>query len=199
MKILTVADTVIDRLLEKEGGAPFLPDIDLIISCGDLPPEYLSSLRARYDVPLYYVLGNHDLRYDIAPPVGCRSLHRRLIIHDDLRIAGLSGSRWYNGNINQYTEREMAVFIRKMWFQLWRHGVDLVVTHAPPRYINDAEDRCHRGFHVYRKLLDRYRPRYLIHGHIHRLFNDDAERITTFGTTQVINSYGYCTLEIQSI
>lgn len=199
MKILSVSDIVSNTLLETTGGKPFVSGIDLIISCGDLPPEYLTALRGRYNVPLYYVLGNHDLRYTTAPPVGCRSIHRQLVVHEGLRIAGFSGSRWYNGNINQYTEREMTIFIRGMWFKLWRRGVDLVVTHAPPRYLNDAEDPCHKGFHAYHTLLQRHRPRYLIHGHIHRLFNNDNERFTTFGTTRIINSYGYYTLEIGSI
>jgi Icc-related predicted phosphoesterase len=200
MKILTVADTVTDQLLETEAGKPFLSGIELIIACGDLPPEYLTSLRARYDVPLLYVLGNHDLRYDSAPPIGCRSIDRRLILYNDIRILGFSGSRWYNGNINQYTEQEMTGFTRKMWFQLWRNrGVDLIITHAPPRYIKDAEDRCHRGFHAFRKLIDKYQPKYLIHGHIHTLFPNDSDRITMVGTTRVINSYGYYTFEIESV
>lgn len=199
MKILAVADIAISRLLDPANRDAALAGIDLIIGCGDLPPEYLASLRSRYNVPLYYVLGNHDLRYDAAPPTGCRNIHRRFIDHRGLRIVGFSGSRWYNGNINQYTEREMAGFIRGMWFTLWRRGVDLVVTHAPPRYLSDAEDPCHKGFHAYRQLLQRHRPRYLLHGHIHRSFNDDAERITTFGTTRVINSYGYYTFEIESV
>lgn len=197
MKILVVADTVCDELLEKVGGAPFLAETDLIISCGDLPPEYLTSLRARYDVPLLFVLGNHDLRYTTNPPVGCRDIDRKILIHKDLRITGFSGSRWYNGNINQYTEREMSSFIRRLRFQLWRKkGTDLVVTHAPPRYINDEEDRCHRGFHVFRKFIERYQPPYFLHGHIHKLFSDDSERVTVVNRTKVINCYGYYTFEL---
>jgi len=199
MKILTVADTVTDILLNRDKRAPQLAATDLIIGCGDLPPEYLAALRATYNVPLYYVLGNHDLRFDLSPPAGCRCIHRQLLVHHGLRIAGFSGSRWYNGNINQYTEQEMAGFIRRMWFRLWRLGVDLVVTHAPPRYVGDAEDPCHRGFRAYRQLLEKYRPRYLVHGHIHRTFNDDAERATVVGETQVINSYGYHVFEIDPL
>lgn len=197
MKILTVSDTVTSKLLETRDGRPFLSDIDLILACGDLPPEYLTALRTHYDVPLYYILGNHDIRYDSAPPSGCRSIHKQLIVHDGIRITGLSGSRWYNGGVHQYTEKQMAAFLRSMWFTLWRKGVDIVITHAPPRYINDAEDPCHKGFHIFRNFIKRHNPRYMIHGHIHKLFGDDAERITTFGTTQVINTYGYYTFEIE--
>ena len=63
MKILSVADTVVKNLLEPVGGGPAIGGIELLISCGDLPPEYLTALRNRYDVPLLYVLGNHDIRF----------------------------------------------------------------------------------------------------------------------------------------
>jgi len=197
MKILAVADRVTSFLLEPVPGTAALADIDLIVSCGDLPPEFLARLKARYDVPLFYVLGNHDLRYNSSPPQGCRCIDRRLVTHRGLRILGFSGSRWYNGNVNQFTEKEMTASIRRMRLSLWlSRGVDLVVTHAPPRHIHDAEDRCHRGFDSFNTLISRYRPACLVHGHIHSLFAAEAARVTTVNTTRVINSYGYCTFEI---
>ncbi len=197
MKILSVSDKVSSELLETTRGGPFINDIDLIISCGDLAPEFLTSLKHRYDVPLIYVLGNHDLRYKTSPPSGCRCIDQQLITFQDLRIIGFSGSRWYNGGINQFTEKEMARTLGRMRFSLWRHGApDIVVTHTPPRHINDAEDRCHRGFKSFRKVINKYSPSYFIHGHIHRLFEDDSERITTVNSTQVINSYGFYVLDI---
>ncbi len=200
MKILSVSDTVSKSLLETVGGGPIINDIELILACGDLPPEYLSALRHRYDTPLLYVLGNHDLRYASSPPVGCLHIHRRIVRFGSLRIAGFSGSRWYNGNINQYTEKQMARFIRKMRFALWRsRGVDLMITHAPPRFIHDAEDPCHRGFRVFVEFIEKYQPRYFIHGHIHTLFANDTDRVTRVKSTAVINSYGYHVLEIESL
>lgn len=197
MKILAVADRVIPELLEPVNGGPRFSDIDLIISCGDLPPEYLTALKARFDVPLLYVLGNHDLRYSSSPPKGCQYIDRQIVSIKGLRIMGFSGSRWYNGNINQYTEQEMSAFISRLRLRLWfSGGIDMVVTHAPPRHIHDAEDRCHKGFKSYRNLIDRYKPNHFIHGHIHTLFVHDAQRITQVNTTLVINSYGYYTFEI---
>ena len=199
MKILSVADTVVKDLVEPVGGGPAIANIELVLACGDLPPEYLSALRHRYDVPLLYVLGNHDLRYQESPPVGCLHIHRRIVKFGGLRIIGFSGSRWYNGNINQYTEKQMAGFIRRMRFSLWRsRGVDLVISHAPPRFIKDAEDLCHRGFRVFLEFIEKYQPRYFIHGHIHNLFDNDSARTTMVNSTSVINSYGYHVLEIQS-
>lgn len=197
MKTLCVADTVVKELLDLAGGGPAIADVELLLSCGDLPPEYLTALRARYDAPLLYVLGNHDLRYQTAPPVGCTSVDRRLIILGGKKVVGFSGSRWYNGNINQYTEEQMGGFIRKLRFTLWRNkGIDVVLTHAPPRYIHDAEDLCHRGFRSFRGFIDKYRPRHFLHGHIHALFDSEEERLTSLDSTQVINCYGYHLLEI---
>jgi len=197
MKILSVADTVVKKLLEPVGGGPAIADIGLVLACGDLPPEYLSALKHRYDCQLLYVLGNHDLRYTESPPVGCVHIHRQIVTIDNIRITGFSGSRWYNGNINQYTEKQMARFIRKMRFSLWRSGgVDIVITHASPRFIHDAEDPCHRGFRIFQEFINKYQPRYFIHGHIHALFENDSERLTRVKSTSVLNSYGYHVLEI---
>lgn len=197
MKILTVSDRVSAELLDSADTIARLNNIDLIISCGDLPPEFLSSLRHRYDAPLYYVLGNHDLRYDAAPPLGCTSIDRKVIRFGGRTIVGFSGSRWYNGGDNQYSEKEMKRFINRMRFSLWRSGaIDIVVTHAPPRHVHDAEDPCHKGFRCFSGFIDKYTPKFFIHGHIHRLFNDDSDRITVIKTTRVINSYGFHVFEI---
>ncbi|MEE4241552.1 MAG: metallophosphoesterase family protein [Desulfopila sp.] len=197
MKILTVSDTVADVLLDPAKSADSFKGIDLIISCGDLPPEYLSSLRHRFDAPLMYVLGNHDLRYTASAPVGCDNIDRRIVSFNGYTFVGFSGSRWYNGGMNQYSEKEMGRFLRRMRFSLWRSGAPhVVVTHAPPRYIHDAEDPCHKGFKCFVKFIEKYSPAYFIHGHIHRHFEDESDRITIVNTTRVINSYGFHVFQI---
>lgn len=195
MKILCVADTVVNDLLQPDFARQLQPDC--IIGCGDLPPEYLSRLRSLFDTPLYYVLGNHDLRYSEAPPGGCLHLDRRLVKENGLSLIGFSGSRWYNGGKYQLHEKQMAKNVKRMRFTLWRNGsLDIVATHAPPRFINDAEDPCHRGFRIYRYLIEKYRPRFFLHGHIHRQFSDDSMRITELGGTKIINCYGYYVLHV---
>jgi Icc-related predicted phosphoesterase len=197
MKILTVSDVAKPELLRPSDSDP-LADVDLILSCGDLPPEYLSRLVNRFKAPLYYIRGNHDIRYDDKPPEGCRDLHGMLVKNRGLNILGLEGSRWYNGGPYQYEERQMRAIIGRLRPTLWwRGGVDVVITHAPPRYIHDAEDLCHKGFECFRRLIEKYQPSYFIHGHIHREFSDPAERITVVDTTRVVNTYGYYLLEIE--
>ncbi len=198
MRILTVSDVVVPEFYPRLDPAR-LPAIDLVVSCGDLPPEYLRYLRNRLDVPLYYVRGNHDLRYDGERLHGCTDLHGQLHPFRGLNILGLEGSMWYNGGAGQYREQQMKIMVQRLRWRIWRlGGVDIVFTHAPPRGVHDAEDRCHRGFETYRRLIQKYRPRYFIHGHIHRLFRDPSERMTLVGSTMVINTYGYHVLEIDA-
>ena len=198
MKILSVSDCVVSTLYDNFDAERF-PKIDLIISCGDLPPEYLSYLLASFNVPVYYVRGNHDIRYDSKPPGGCNDLNARLIEFQGIKMLGLEGSRWYSGGPHQYTENEMKKTIRSLRSKIWRRGgVDLVITHAPPRHIHDAEDPCHRGFRSFRWLIDHYRPMYFIHGHIHVNFNDPTERVTIINKTNVVNTYGYHIFDIDA-
>ena len=196
MKILSISDMVVPELSEQFDARQF-DGIELVLSCGDLPPEYLASIRKHLDVPLYYVRGNHDIRYQNSPPVGCLDIHQRWITFKGLRIMGLEGSRWYNGGPIQYRDYQMRQMIWRMTPGLWfKGGVDMVITHAPPRHIHDAEDRCHRGFDSFLKLINRFKPRYFIHGHIHAYITDPSQRVTLVGHTRVINTFAFHVLEV---
>ena len=197
MNLLAISDIVAPALSGAFDVAPFR-DIDLVLACGDLPPEYLASIRQRLDVPLFYVRGNHDIRYTTAPPTGCVNLHQRRIRHNGRWFMGLEGSRWYNGGPVQYRDRQMRRMIWRMLPGLWwGGGVDVIIAHAPPRHINDAPDRCHRGFNSFLKLIARFKPTYFIHGHIHAHFTDPSQRQTLVGNTRVVNTFGLHVLELE--
>ena len=196
MKILSVSDRI-EPTLYDEKAPQRCEGVELILACGDLPPEYLTFLRNVFEIPLFYVAGNHDIRYVERPPAGCIDMHGRFVQFKGLKIMGLEGSRWYNGGPFQYTEMQMLGTVFRLLPTLWWHKqMDIVLAHAPPRFIHDAEDLCHRGFKTYRRLITRFSPRYFIHGHIHTEFTDDAQRVTLFHNTKVINSYGHVLLEI---
>ena len=197
MRILTISDRVEPLLYDRFDRQRF-KDIDLILSCGDLPTEYLSFLFGKLNAPLYFVRGNHDFRYNLKTPSGCIDLNADLIKFRGINILGLEGSRWYNGGPFQYTETEMRWRIQRLRPRIWRMGgIDILITHAPPRHIHDAEDLCHRGFKSYRWLIKKYSPRYFIHGHIHAHFKDSSQRVMTVNQTQVINTFGYHLFEIE--
>ena len=190
MKILAVSDFIEPLSSDLLRGNIF-SDVQLIISCGDLPPDYLSALSRAFAAPLYYVKGNHDLRYESSPPKNGFDIHAQLVPFGDLTILGLEGSHWYNGRPLQYTEAQMRQIVRFLRPRLRRSKhLDMVVAHAPPRCIHDTDDPCHRGFQVFRRLINRYQPKYFLHGHIHRRFDEPEQRVTRIGRTRVINCSG---------
>lgn len=75
-------------------------------------------------------------------------------------------------------------------------GVDIVLTHAPARGFGDAEDFAHCGFEAFLPLLDRYQPRYLIHGHVHTEYGHAIPRVLQRGGTTIINACERYTLEL---
>lgn len=175
-----------------------LDGIDLILSAGDLKPSYLSFLVTMANRPLVYVHGNHDGRYANQPPDGCQCADDRVVTVNGLRILGLGGSRMYNGGPHQYTEKQMKKRIRRLRFRLWRAGgVDIVLAHSPIRGYGDGEDMAHQGFECFKPLLEKYKPAYFIHGHVHKSYGRDFHRLNRLGETVIINASGRYVLELE--
>lgn len=175
-----------------------LADYELMISCGDLSSKYLSFLVTMGRAPLLYVHGNHDKTYDQHPPEGCDCIEDKLVVVKGLRILGLGGSPLYSGGPHQYTERQMRRRIQRLRFKLWRAGgVDIVVTHAPAQGYGDAEDYAHRGFECLVDLMDKYKPGYLVHGHVHMEYGGGSiPRELHRGPTTIINACERYVLEL---
>lgn len=195
MRILLLADKECPALWDHYQPGR-LDGIDLIISCGDLNSAYLSFLVTMGRAPVLYVHGNHDAKYEFRPPEGCDCIEDTLVTVDGVRILGLGGSPVYTGGAHQYSERQMARRIRKLWWKLRRAGgVDIVVTHAPAKGCGDAEDYAHRGFESLLKLIDRWQPRYMVHGHVHMNYKN-GPRVLQRGQTTIINAYERYVLEL---
>lgn len=163
-------------------------DIELLISCGDMPSVYLEFITSVLNVPLFYVRGNHDEGYKDTPPGG-EDLQGRLIEYGGLSFYGLEGSIRYNTSDIQYTENEMSRMVLSAGLRLRLrrmrrgHGVDVLVTHSPARGIHDAEDMPHRGFGALLKFIEWYRPRYMLHGHVHTYDRRTITRSEYYGAT----------------
>lgn len=118
-----------------------------------------------------------------------------------LLIAGASGSIRYNNGLSQYTNFQMLVKLLKMSPALFinkiRYGryCDIFLTHASPRHIHDKEDTCHKGFECFNWFIRRFKPKYLVHGHIH-LYDMNTPRITVSHGTTVINAYSYVIIDL---
>lgn len=202
MNILAVSDVELGFIYNPSFAQRF-HYIDLMISCGDLPYYYLEFMVSMIDQPLYYVRGNHVVQVEITTggerraPWGAVDLHRRIIrTPQGLLIAGIQGSLWYNDGPCQYTQTEMwsMVFgmVPGLILNRIRYGryLDIFVSHAPPWKIHDMDDLPHRGIKAFRWLLQVFKPRLHLHGHIH-VYRPDTVTVTRFHETLVVNCYGY--------
>ena len=208
MRIMAVSDRVLDTLYHSQV-RQYFPGLDLLIGCGDLPYYYLDFLISALDVPLVYVRGNHDqgpqytadgrVLYDVP---GGMDIHGRTVFHDGPLLAGLEGSMLYRPQATlMYTEREMrwqfSQLVPRLLMNRSRYGryLDILVTHSPPFGIHDRPDLPHTGFRVFLTLMRLFKPRYLLHGHIH-IYRSDTPRETLFGETTILNVYPYHILDI---
>jgi len=209
MRILTISDKIVPSLYSP-GIRSHIGDVDLILSCGDLPYYYIDYIVSMLDKPCYFVYGNHSYSAEywsnntvMNAPGGATNLHGRFYREQGLLLAGLEGSNRYNGAPFQYTDKEMWGNITRMIPGLLhnrlRYGrwLDVLVCHSPPLGIHDETDRAHTGFRSFLTFMRYFRPRYLLHGHIH-IYRNDAITWTRYLETDVVNVYPYRILEIDS-
>jgi uncharacterized protein len=201
VKILTISDTTMPQLENAANLRRRYNDIDLIISCGDMPAAYLDFIATILAKPMMYVRGNHDEDYEQNPPGGI-NLHENLQEFMGLSFIGLEGSINYNKGKIQYSQTEMKSKVIKLApllrYRRWRkgYGVDVFVAHSPARGIHDIEDDFpHRGFDGFINFMDWYRPRYMLHGHVHT-WDNRKETETQYKDTLVLNINPFTLLEI---
>ncbi|MDR0997810.1 MAG: metallophosphoesterase [Treponema sp.] len=212
MKILCISDQI-DPLVYTNTIRERFKDVDLILSAGDLPMDYLDFIVSSLNKPLLFVFGNHhteDMSYyegglsnipgnpadEHYRGSGAIHVGSRIRREEGLIVAGLGGSMRYNRGNNQFTEfqmkREILKLLPRLIFNRIFRGryLDILLTHASPRGIHDREDRCHRGFKCFLWFMEKFKPRYLIHGHIH-LYDLRDIRVTKYNDTTVINAYSH--------
>jgi uncharacterized protein len=206
VRLLAIADEVSEALWGDT-----LLDLrpDVIVSCGDLPFEYLENLVSRTDKPLLYVPGNHDPELrpstlysgmsatdDGVGPPGCESIDGRIFEAAGLRFAGLGGSIRYRPGPNQYMQREMSRRAVGLWVRAWlaRQHVDVLVTHSPPSGYGDSEDPPHHGFTSLVRLVTRLSPTLLIHGHVNNYGPKSGD--LKIGQTRIVNAIPFKLLEV---
>jgi hypothetical protein len=192
-------------------------DISLILSAGDLPLDYLDFIVSSLNKPLLFVFGNHHLRefrffkssgffsaWDDYKTPGSGAVHigSKIKIEEGLIVAGLGGSIMYNHRENQYTNFQMNLEILKLIPALLINRIfrgrflDILLTHASPRGIHDKEDPCHRGFKAFLWFMRIFKPKYLVHGHIH-LYDLGDLRSTRYQDTTVINAYNHYIIDTE--
>jgi uncharacterized protein len=219
VRILAIADEVSDSL-GPESLSSLRPDV--VLSCGDLPFDYLEYIATVANVSLLRVPGNHDPapaprparvfagmgalapRLDHEPdehrirPEGAISVDGRVAVAAGLIVAGLGGSIRYRKGPNQYTQGQMrrrgtALALRAR-LRHPRRGVDVVISHAPPLGLGDEDDAAHQGVAALHPLVARLRPRLLVHGHVHPHGTPRPDR--WLGSTLVVNAVPFRLIEL---
>lgn len=201
LRLLAVSDEP-DPTLDSPKVRAALEPLDLIVGCGDLRADYLAFVAdAFHRVPLVYVRGNHDtgeawregLRTALPEPLP----DGRVTSEAGLRILAFNGSPVYN------EPSEVQVSGPRMWLRAlrgWLAGLShrplLVISHAPPRGLNDAEDLTHRGFPALRWLVDRLRPPLWLHGHTSLVRRGLDSRCASHGDTLLYNCTGATLVEL---
>ncbi len=220
MKILCVADHR-SPIVYSTGIKKRFNDVDLILGAGDLPLDYYGYIVSSLNKKLYFVFGNHNLKhynrftggnnpYSFEPAgikehnFGSIFLSEKVIRDkkSGLIIAGMGGCFKYNNGENQYSEIQMYIKLFKlipklMWNKIF-HGkyLDVFLTHTPPLGYNDRKDICHRGFKSFLWFLEKFKPKYMIHGHIH-LYDRNENKKVIYKNTEIINVYDYFVLDIE--
>lgn len=199
IRILAISDErdpSLDSAATREG----LGEIDLVIGAGDLQPEYLSFIGDAFGAPVRYVRGNHD--------VGSAWSHteRKLlpepmpdatpVDEGGLRIIGFSGSPVYSRRGLEIGGRAMWGKAILAWLRNARARPVLVVSHAPPRDVNDDTDRAHRGFPAFRWLTGRLEPPLWLHGHTALVRRGIDGRSATHAGTLFYNCTGATLIEL---
>jgi uncharacterized protein len=219
MKVLCIADHI-DPFIYSPSIKSRFSAVDLIISAGDLALDYYDFIVSCLNKPLFFVFGNHHLeqreRYVRNPDPFALEAHKRdrttstggtyiegkVKSFQGLILAGLGGSRWYNGGENQYKDFAMflsmvKLFPKLLWNKLF-HGryLDILVTHAPPYGINDLPDPCHTGFKAFLWFMRVFKPAFLIHGHVH-LYDRNAVREARYRNTRIVNAYDHILIDLE--
>jgi len=212
MKILCVSDQI-DPLIYTNSLKMRYADVDLVLCAGDLPMDYIDFIVSTLNKPTVFVFGNHHTKeyryyrtgrnseYDTGDENEIRSagaayIDEKVIKEEGVIISGLGGSMCYNKGENQFTNFQMKMRILKilpglLFNRIFRgRYLDILLTHAPPLGIHDRKDKCHWGFECFLWFMKVFRPRYLVHGHIH-LYDLSEVRITRYLDTTVVNAYGH--------
>ena len=209
MKVLAVSDQVQEQIYSPAIRSRF-GEIELVLSCGDLGFYYLEFIVSMLcNVSLLYVRGNHDDKpfYTssgrvITEAEGCLDIDGRVVHEAGMLIAGIEGSMRYRPRgKHMYNDRQIYEKLLRMTPRLIlnkaRYGryLDILVTHAPPYGIHDRSDLAHTGFRAFLPFMRIFRPRYLLHGHVH-IYNPLTVTQSRYEDTFIINVYPFLVVDI---
>lgn len=180
-----------------------------MLCAGDLPGDYMEFVATKVTVPVLYVEGNHneenvkDYLGGMHPPGGVINMHGRLMHLGGLWIAGWGGvPRYKSGGDGQYSDFEASARFWAWWPLLGpkrmqrQHGVDILLTHAPPPGPHAGKDYAHRGSQALGLFHRLYLPKVHVHGHVHLYEAQPQREYRSELGVRVINAFCYVLIEL---
>ncbi len=208
MRILAISDQQSPFIYQARFPENF-PGVDLILLAGDLRASYVEYITSKVRVPVVYVHGNHREEYSVddngnkIPPGGVIPAHGKIVNVCGLRIAGWGGSPKYReGSAGQYNDAEAEIKMVSWFPQMvlnkarTGHGVDILLSHAPPPGENAGEGFAHRGSTALGLFHRMYRPRLHVHGHVHLYEAHPRREYITKEGVRVVNAFEYTLIEL---
>lgn len=183
------------------------PRVDMLLSCGDLAPYYLSFLVDRY-MPSVRIMvhGNHDGTYfiDGQEPVNLQyseiysgmfsivngihvlSCDDYEFLDEDLSIGGFSGISAYGDQPFYHTDFSLSQFKAKLMLKKRFSsfsGVDIMLSHAPPDFgLITCGQGDHKPSEKLAALNELLTAKLWLYGHIHRRYtSSDLDFFTRNG------------------
>ena len=173
MNVLIIAD---DESLGSQ-----LPDcnVDLSISCGDLPDFLILDVAKKCHCrEIFAVKGNHDSSGPFQTPI--RDLHLNVFQLRNVKFGGFCGAWKYKPRGNYlFEDNEVEKHLSNF------PPVDIFIAHNSPRLVHDRDDEVHIGFAAFNHYVERAKPKFMLHGHQH----ENIE--SRIGITRIIGTYGH--------
>ena len=152
-------------------------ECDVLVTTGDLSYVDFTGLEdGAVKKPAFGVYGNHDSGHYLEE-LGITNLHLEIVSFRNLLWGGFQGCLRYKEGAMQYSEQEAELFLEKF------PRVDVLLLHAPPRGLLDAEDPVHVGSPAIRRYIEKNKPRLVFCGHLY----SPAELV--FEGTKIIRGY----------
>ena len=174
-----------------------VPDGDLLIHAGDLSrsgkeddvrafDRWLGTLPHPHKV---VIAGNHDFGFEQEPDARSWITQALYLQDEEVTLGGLRiwGSPWQPWFFDWAFNLHRGEPLRKVWAQI-PVGIDVLVTHGPPRGILDTTSRGEAvGCDDLLEAVQRIRPRLHLFGHIHEAYGQVTQGGTTFVNASVCN------------
>lgn len=159
---------------------------DIVFILGDISWSEVRNIDEMYKCPKFGVLGNHD-RPDLFEGTSIVNLHGKMINYNGIVIAGFGGCPVYNSrNYGQYREVDASRFVDSL-----SSKVNLFISHSNAQFSANLNFKdSHRGFSSFAKLIEKHKPAYFLHGHLHENTTQMIEK------TSIICTYGFSEIEL---